>query len=310
MAAWKKAFQTTNPDATVNYDPVRLRRRPRAVPRRRPRRSPARTPTWTTKSSPRPRPLCKGDIVEVPVYVSPIAVIYNLDGVDELNLTRPRPSPTSSPARSRRGTTRPSRPTTPTPSCPAPRSRRCTAPTTRARRRTSPTTCRRLSEGAWTAERRTDVAGQGRRGCRGHLGRRGCRHERQGHDRLRRREPGRRPRPGQGQGGRRRSTPPRLRLPPRCSTPPRPSPVAPRRTSRSTSTAPRPRPASTRSSWRPTRSPARHPRRTRRRLIKAWLTYVASPEGQSAAADTAGSAPLTADFGKKVQAAIETIKAS
>ena len=50
-------------------------------------RSPARTPTWTTTSSPRPRTLCKGDVVEVPVYVSPIAVVYNLDGVDELNLS-------------------------------------------------------------------------------------------------------------------------------------------------------------------------------------------------------------------------------
>ena len=45
-------------------------------------------------------------------------------------------------------------------------------------------------------------------------------------------------------------------------------------------------------------------------LVKAWLTYVASSEGQSAAGETAGSAPLTADFGTKVQAAIDTIKAS
>ncbi|MCW2830758.1 MAG: pstS, partial [Aeromicrobium sp.] len=45
-------------------------------------------------------------------------------------------------------------------------------------------------------------------------------------------------------------------------------------------------------------------------LIKAWLTYVASDEGQKAAAATAGSAPLTPEFGKKVQAAIETIAAA
>ena len=45
-------------------------------------------------------------------------------------------------------------------------------------------------------------------------------------------------------------------------------------------------------------------------LVKGWLTYVASSDGQAAAAETAGSAPLSAEFGTKVQAAIETIKAS
>lgn len=45
-------------------------------------------------------------------------------------------------------------------------------------------------------------------------------------------------------------------------------------------------------------------------LVKGWLTYVASTEGQTAAADTAGSAPLSSDFATKVQAAIETIAAA
>jgi phosphate transport system substrate-binding protein len=45
-------------------------------------------------------------------------------------------------------------------------------------------------------------------------------------------------------------------------------------------------------------------------LVKAWLTYVASDEGQAAAAEGAGSAPLSAEFSKKVQAAIETISAA
>ncbi|AXT86082.1 phosphate ABC transporter substrate-binding protein PstS [Aeromicrobium sp. A1-2] len=45
-------------------------------------------------------------------------------------------------------------------------------------------------------------------------------------------------------------------------------------------------------------------------LVKAWLTYIASSDGQSAAGDSAGSAPLTSDFGTKVQAAIETISAA
>jgi phosphate transport system substrate-binding protein len=45
-------------------------------------------------------------------------------------------------------------------------------------------------------------------------------------------------------------------------------------------------------------------------LVKGWLTYVASSDGQAAAAETAGSAPLSSEFSTKVQAAIETIKAS
>ena len=45
-------------------------------------------------------------------------------------------------------------------------------------------------------------------------------------------------------------------------------------------------------------------------LVKAWLTYVASSDGQKVAGDAAGSAPLTADFGAKVQAAVEKIAAA
>jgi len=45
-------------------------------------------------------------------------------------------------------------------------------------------------------------------------------------------------------------------------------------------------------------------------LVKAWMTYVTSTEGQSAAAEAAGSAPLSGDFASKVQAAVATIKAA
>jgi phosphate transport system substrate-binding protein len=43
-------------------------------------------------------------------------------------------------------------------------------------------------------------------------------------------------------------------------------------------------------------------------LVKAYLTYIASTEGQAAAAAAAGSAPISSDLAAKVQAAIETIK--
>ncbi len=42
-------------------------------------------------------------------------------------------------------------------------------------------------------------------------------------------------------------------------------------------------------------------------LVKAYLTYVASEEGQAAAADAAGSAPISSDLAAKVQTAIDSI---
>ena len=86
IAAWKKGFQTANPDVTVNYDPsgsgggreqfiaggVQF----------------AGTDSYLEDEEVKAATeKCGSDIVEVPVYVSPIAVIYNLDGVDDLNLS-------------------------------------------------------------------------------------------------------------------------------------------------------------------------------------------------------------------------------
>lgn len=86
IAAWKAKFQTANPDATVNYDPVgsgggREQFIAGGV-------TFAGTDSYlddeeVTAATAK----CGSDIVQVPTYVSPIAVIYNLDGVDELNLS-------------------------------------------------------------------------------------------------------------------------------------------------------------------------------------------------------------------------------
>ncbi|MEJ7636043.1 phosphate ABC transporter substrate-binding protein PstS [Aeromicrobium sp.] len=86
VAAWKKQFQTTNPDATVNYDPVgsgggREQFLAGGL-------SIAGSDSYLDDDElAKAKDVCKGDVVEVPVYVSPIAVIYNLEGVDELNLS-------------------------------------------------------------------------------------------------------------------------------------------------------------------------------------------------------------------------------
>jgi phosphate transport system substrate-binding protein len=86
VAAWKKGFQTTNPDATVNYDPVgsgggREQFIAGGV-------SFAGSDAYLDDEElAAASETCKSDIVEVPTYVSPIAVIYNLEGVDDLNLS-------------------------------------------------------------------------------------------------------------------------------------------------------------------------------------------------------------------------------
>ena len=89
QAAWRAGFQGANPDVTVNYDPVGsgngrenficerlLLRRHRLRPHRRRGRAHCRR-----------RALRRRDVIQVPAYVSPIAVVFNLDGVDSLNLS-------------------------------------------------------------------------------------------------------------------------------------------------------------------------------------------------------------------------------
>jgi phosphate transport system substrate-binding protein len=45
-------------------------------------------------------------------------------------------------------------------------------------------------------------------------------------------------------------------------------------------------------------------------LVKAWLSYVASSDGQQTAGEDAGSAPLSDSIGQKVKSAVDTITAS
>ncbi|WP_123371530.1 phosphate ABC transporter substrate-binding protein PstS [Cellulomonas sp. PhB150] len=86
MDAWRAGFQTANPDVTVNYDPAGS--------------SAGRTQfieggaDWAgSDSALKPEELtsaketCKSDAIDIPVYVSPIAVVFNLDGVTSLNLS-------------------------------------------------------------------------------------------------------------------------------------------------------------------------------------------------------------------------------
>jgi phosphate transport system substrate-binding protein len=86
VAAWKKGFQSANPEATVNYDPIGSgggREQFLAGGIDVAGSDAFLEDEELTKAKER----CGGDVVEVPTYVSPIAVIYNLEGVDALNLT-------------------------------------------------------------------------------------------------------------------------------------------------------------------------------------------------------------------------------
>jgi phosphate transport system substrate-binding protein len=86
MGAWQKGFQTQNPDVTVNYDAVGSgggveQFLSGGVEF-------AGSDAYLTDDQvSQAQDQCGGPAYEFPVYVSPIAIIYNLKGVDELNLT-------------------------------------------------------------------------------------------------------------------------------------------------------------------------------------------------------------------------------
>ena len=85
VGAWKAGIQSGNPDLTVNYDPAGsgAGREQFIAGGVAFAGSDAYLADDELKAA---AERCGSDVVEVPTYVSPIAVVYNLDGVDELNL--------------------------------------------------------------------------------------------------------------------------------------------------------------------------------------------------------------------------------
>jgi phosphate transport system substrate-binding protein len=89
QAAWRAGFQETNPDVTVNYDPIG------SGDGRANFISEAFAFAGTDSAldddegelSDAQARCADGNVIQVPAYVSPIAVVYNLPGVDELNLS-------------------------------------------------------------------------------------------------------------------------------------------------------------------------------------------------------------------------------
>ena len=88
MAAWIEGFQEANPDVTISYDPVGSgggREQFIAGGTQFGGSDSALKEEELTRAQDR----CGGadNLVEIPGYISPIAVIYNLDGVENLQLS-------------------------------------------------------------------------------------------------------------------------------------------------------------------------------------------------------------------------------
>lgn len=87
MDAWRAAFQNANPDLTINYDPVGSGGGITAFT--------SGAVAWAGSDAPLKDPdeytaaeaYCGADgAINLPVYISPIAVVFNLEGITSLNL--------------------------------------------------------------------------------------------------------------------------------------------------------------------------------------------------------------------------------
>lgn len=87
MEAWRAGFQIDNPDVTINYDPV-------GSGGGRTQFLDGSTSFGGSDSTMSPEEYeaaiqrCGGDLgaIHLPVYLSPIAIIFNLDGIDHVNM--------------------------------------------------------------------------------------------------------------------------------------------------------------------------------------------------------------------------------
>jgi phosphate transport system substrate-binding protein len=88
QGAWAKGFQTDNPDVTVDYDPIGSGGgREQFIAGGVDFAGSDSALSTDEGELDKAKQRCGGDVIEVPNYVSPIAVIYNVDGVDDLQLS-------------------------------------------------------------------------------------------------------------------------------------------------------------------------------------------------------------------------------
>jgi phosphate transport system substrate-binding protein len=88
QSAWRAGFQNANPDVTVNYDPIGSGGgREQFISGGFPFAGSDAYLSEDEDELANAGERCGGDPIEVPNYVSPIAVIFNVEGVDQLQLS-------------------------------------------------------------------------------------------------------------------------------------------------------------------------------------------------------------------------------
>jgi len=87
MAAWVAGFQENNPDANIAYDPVGSGGGREQFIAGGTDFGGTDTPMDETELADVAKRCKPGEYIEIPVYISPIAVPYNVEGVDDLNLS-------------------------------------------------------------------------------------------------------------------------------------------------------------------------------------------------------------------------------
>ncbi|QWC83838.1 phosphate ABC transporter substrate-binding protein PstS [Nocardioidaceae bacterium] len=86
MGAWSAGFQTANPDVQVNYDPVGSGGGRESFVSGGVDFAGSDAPLEDEELA-TAQERCGGSVIEVPSYVSPIALVFNLEGVDSLDLS-------------------------------------------------------------------------------------------------------------------------------------------------------------------------------------------------------------------------------
>ncbi len=88
VQAWTAAFQIANPDVTVNYDPQGSGTGRESFQSGAVQFAGSDRAFKIDEISAGPFDACVAgsDLVEIPAYISPIAIIFNLEGIDSLNL--------------------------------------------------------------------------------------------------------------------------------------------------------------------------------------------------------------------------------
>ena len=88
QGAWAAAFQTANPDVTVDYDPGGSGQGRGAFQAAAADFAGSDRPFHIEEIEAGPFDGCAegSNIIELPVYISPIAIVFSIDGIDSLNL--------------------------------------------------------------------------------------------------------------------------------------------------------------------------------------------------------------------------------